>query len=543
MLGRRSPQRTLFEAQTWPNRVPTDSFYARMASVNDQLFADEDLAELYCLDNGRPSLPPSLLSGVLLLQFYDDVSDEEAVERMLFDLRWKVALNLSLDCAEFDPSSLSRFRKRLIEHQKERYAFDRLMAVARTAGLLPDKLTLLTDTTWAKGAGAVQDTYTLIRKSIRKLLRQMGYATPQPRRGLAPEIQRLLATYLDQDQKAEIDWSDPQQRAAQLQVLVQDADATLELAVEHADDADVRSTGWLLTKILGDDVVTNAQGQPQIGEGTAPDRIISVTDPEMRHGHKSKAHRFDGFKTAVATEAESELILDLAELAASRGDGDHLLPTVQRVEEYAGVTVERVIGDGAYPTGPNLAACATHAPAPIDLVAPLAAAADPVVDKSAFHIDLSAQTATCPAGHTVTGTLARRDGQPGLQFQFARAVCQACPLFARCVHSQVAGRTVRTDQYESYRQTLRDRQRTPEFKTLYRRRSRVERKQAELVRHGLRRMRYLGAEKRQLQRLWTGAVVNLKRLFTLAQSRALDLAAALARVTAPKPRQGTVRPA
>ena len=116
-------------------------------------------------------------------------------------------------------------------------------------------------------------------------------------------------------------------------------------------------------------------------------------------------------------------------------------------------------------------------------------------------------------------------------------------MFARCVHSQVAGRTVRTDQYESYRQTLRDRQRTPEFKTLYRRRSRVERKQAELVRHGLRRMRYLGAEKRQLQRLWTGAVVNLKRLFTLAQSRALDLAAAVARVTAPKPRQGTVRPA
>ena len=243
MLRRRNPQRTLFKAQNWPHRVPVDSFYARMASVNDQLFADDDLASMYCLDNGRPSLPPALRSGVLLLQFYDDVSDEEAVERMLFDLRWKVALNLSLDSAEFDPSSLSRFRQRLIEHKQERYAFDRLIAVARTAGLLPDKLTLLTDTTWAKGAGAVQDTYTLIRKGIRKLLRQMGYATPQKRRGLAPAVQRLLATYLDQDQKAEIDWSDPQQRTAQLQVLVQDADATLELAAKHAEDAEVRHNG------------------------------------------------------------------------------------------------------------------------------------------------------------------------------------------------------------------------------------------------------------------------------------------------------------
>jgi hypothetical protein len=53
-----------------------------MAAVHDVLFQDDDLRELYCPDNGRPSLPPALLSGVMLLQFYDDVSDEEAVERL-----------------------------------------------------------------------------------------------------------------------------------------------------------------------------------------------------------------------------------------------------------------------------------------------------------------------------------------------------------------------------------------------------------------------------------------------------------------------------
>jgi hypothetical protein len=348
-------------------------------------------------------------------------------------------------------------------------------------------------------------------------------------------VQRLLATYLDQDHKAELDWSDPQQRAAHLQVLVQDAEATLDLATAHADAAEVRSTGWLLTKILGDDVVTDEHGHAQIGEGTAPDRIISLTEPEMRHGHKSQAHRFDGFKTTVATEIESELIVDLAELPANRGDGDQLLPTVQRVEAGAQVTVERILGDGAYPTGPNLAACATYVPAPIELVAPMATTADPTVAKSAFQIDLIAQTATCPAGHTVTGTSSRQAGQPGVQFQFARATCQACPLFSRCVRSRVTGRTIRLDQYESYRQTLRRYQDTPEFKELYRRRSRVERKQAELVRHGLRRMRYVGAAKRQLQRLWTGAVVNLKRLFTLGQQAEQDLCAFFAQAVPPKP--------
>jgi hypothetical protein len=86
---------------------------------------------MYCLDNGQPSIPPSLLSGVLLLQFDADASDAEAIARLNFDLRWKVALRLGLD---FDPphaSSLSIFRSRLLENGQERYAFDRLLAVER----------------------------------------------------------------------------------------------------------------------------------------------------------------------------------------------------------------------------------------------------------------------------------------------------------------------------------------------------------------------------------------------------------------------------
>src|SRR6266849_6481904 len=147
MLGRRKPQRSLFEAQAWPHRVPADSFYARLGAVIEQLFTDDDLAKMYCPDNGRPSLPPSLLSGILLLQFYDDVSDAEAIARLAFDLRWKVALTLGLDVDPPHTSSLSVFRSRLLEHSQERYAFDRLLAVGRAAGFVPEKITMLIDTT------------------------------------------------------------------------------------------------------------------------------------------------------------------------------------------------------------------------------------------------------------------------------------------------------------------------------------------------------------------------------------------------------------
>jgi len=525
MMGRRERQRSLFDAQTLPHQVPADSFYGRMAAHSDVLFADEDLEGMYCADNGRTSLPPSLMSGMTLLQFHDDVSDREAVERAKYDLRWKVALGLSLDYAGFDPSSLSYFRKRLVDNGQERYAFARFIAVGRAAGFISDTVTLLTDTTAAQGAGAVQDTYTLIRKAIRKLLQQLGYGKSRRRRGLSPRVQALVATYVQRDSKANIDWSDPQERETQLKQLVQDAEASLDLAAaEHGDDADVLACAWLLVKILGDDLVLDEQGDPQLGQGTAPDRVISITDPEMRHGRKSRAQRFDGFKVGVTADLESDMILDIADIPAAGGDGQHLLAAVQRAEAETGATVERVLADGAYGSGQNLEACAQHTPEPIDLCTPCQRPTDAEIDKSAFDIDLEAKAATCPQGIIVSGR-DRHDseGRPFLCFQFPRDCCESCPLFKRCVRSKIQGRSVRTSVHETYLRAQRARQDSGEFKAIYRQRSRVERIIAELVHHGLRKTRYIGQSKRQLQRLWLAAAVNLKRLFALAEAKAVDL--------------------
>jgi transposase len=508
-----------------------------MSAVYGMLFHDEDLEAMYHPDTGRPSLPPSLICGVLLLQFHDNVSDDEALQRLQFDLRWKVALHLSLDYDGFNPSSLSVFRGRMVKHGEERYAFDRFIQVGREAGFIADKVTLLTDTTSVKGAGAVQNTYTLLRKGMRKLLRAMGYQLPGKRRGLSEQAQHLIATYLDQDKKAEIDWSDAAQRQEQLGVLVDDAEAVLEWALEQSDDPEVRQIGWLLTKILGDDVQEDTDGNAQLAQGTAQDRIVSVTDPEMRHGRKSAAHRFDGFKASVSIDQESELILDIDDLAANAGDGQALMPSIERVEEHTDVVVERAIGDGAYITGDNLAACANHCdaqgqPQPIDLVGPLHQPANPTVHKSAFQIDLDGQTCTCPSGYTVSGQVAKdRQGREVLKFTFNRPDCERCAFFAECVRSKKNGRTVTTHAHEALLRQARARQQTEAFTALYNPRSIVERLISLLVRHGLRQTRYIGQGKRRLQRLWTAAAVNLKRLFTLAQANKVDLNAAIAALT------------
>ena len=105
------------------------------------------------------------------------------------------------------------------------------------------------------------------------MLKVAGYHLPAKKRGLSAD----LTAYLDSDRKADIDWADPAARAAQLKVLVRDAEATLDWALQQADEPEVRTAAWLLTKILGDDLTTDEAGAPQIGEGVAEDRIVTET--------------------------------------------------------------------------------------------------------------------------------------------------------------------------------------------------------------------------------------------------------------------------
>ena len=63
MYRARAPQGHLFAADTqYVEYVGRDSFYGYLAEHGRRLFRDEAFAECYCPDNGRPSVPPSVLA-------------------------------------------------------------------------------------------------------------------------------------------------------------------------------------------------------------------------------------------------------------------------------------------------------------------------------------------------------------------------------------------------------------------------------------------------------------------------------------------------
>src|SRR5918911_1626853 len=239
MLGKRSAQRGLFEADTlYGDFVGRRTFYGYLASERGELFQDADFAKLYCPNNGRPSVPPSLLATALVLQAYDGVSDEEATCRAAFDLQWKVALGIALEVRPFATSSLQEFRAQLILHDQARAIFQRSLERAKRRGVWKkghppherQHIRVALDTTHILGRGAVKDTYTLLADGIVQVLRALAKLGSWDLLEVAEELG--CTRYVQGPSlkgQADVDWADPEARQRFLAEIVGDAEQVLDL--------------------------------------------------------------------------------------------------------------------------------------------------------------------------------------------------------------------------------------------------------------------------------------------------------------------------
>lgn len=543
MLGKRGPQRGLFEADTaYGAFVGRDSFYGWLASQRGELFEDEQFAGLYVLDNGRPSVPPSQLAVALVLQTYDGVSDDEAKQRADYDLRWKVALGVELDARPFAKSTLQEFRAQLILHEEEAAIFQASLEEAKRRGKFRTKtgekrkLKVALDTTNILGRGAVKDTYNLLGDGIVKLARVLAKLAGQTLAAWAEA--HGYGRYVGPTSlkgTAEIDWGDAEQRRRFLGEIVVDADRLLEqtrtvrsgLEVGSAAEASLVEAAGLLSRVLVQDVERQEAG-PALKQGVAKDRLVSVHDPEMRHGRKSASKRFDGHKAAVAVDTDEPLIVAVDVLAGNAPDAEGALELVEQAEANTGCAVGETMGDCAYGGGETRQA---FADAGRTLVAKVPSPSNQgYFPKTAFTLDLDARSATCPAGQTTQDFKPSPTG--GGTFRFAVELCAACPLRAQCVRG-VGGRTVGLHPQERLLQEARALQASPAFAEYRRRRQRVEHRIARLVQLGIRQARDVGTPKVRFQLLMAAAVANLTYLAVSASqltdpdSAAFGLPAAL----------------
>src|ERR1035438_6982580 len=166
MLSTQSAQVGMFDAAVLSRPLPVGSFFALLAEHGGRIVCDEDFAECYSSGMGRPSIPPALLAKVMLLQHRSGASDEQAMEAVAWDLRWKVALGLPVDHQGWHPTSLTKFRARLLLHKKEGLALQNTLRLAEELGVLDGTAEQIINSTPMLGAAATQDTVRLVRSTF-----------------------------------------------------------------------------------------------------------------------------------------------------------------------------------------------------------------------------------------------------------------------------------------------------------------------------------------------------------------------------------------
>jgi cell division septation protein DedD len=231
-----------------------------------------------------------IVAVAMVLQRVEGLSDREAVDRFAFDARWKYAAGgLDFDYPGFVHTVLVDMRARLARSSRPDRIFEATLEVARAAGLVSRKRVL--DSTPLYDAVATMDTITLIRSAVRALLAAADV-------GLAARLRAAVSSgddYVD-TAKPQIDWDDQAARDALIDSLVRDGFAMLTVLEGHELDGGVDKAARLLATVLGQDLVEDTDGVFRIARKVAPDRVISAVDPETRHGHKTRARGFDGYK-------------------------------------------------------------------------------------------------------------------------------------------------------------------------------------------------------------------------------------------------------
>jgi len=525
-------------------RVAPDSIYGLLHRECHRLFPDEMFADLFC-DVGRRSVPPMIVAVVMVLQRIEGCSDREAVERFTFDARWKYAAGgLDFDYPGFVHTVLVDTRARLARSEDPDRIFNVTLDAAKRAGVVGRRRVL--DSTALYDAVATMDTVTLVRSAIRGLL---GVCDPV----LAQKLRGVLAR--DDDYRSAgkpvCDWEDRAARGALIDALAGDALALLVALEGVCLEPEVGQAATLLAAVVGQDLDAGEDRVFRIARRVAKDRIISTVDPDARHGHKTAARGFDGYKGHVAIDPDSELIIATAVTAGNAADAtavDELLaddlqpasqsqaeqPAAERPEDQQPQAEQpdaeqadaghaeagkregeneplSVYGDSAYGTGEVLDKL-EHADAEIYAKTQVPTAPEGRFPKDKFKIDLDAATVTCPAGHTValTGTGRRQVAK------FADR-CAGCPLANQCTGSK-RGRTIHVGRHEQQLARARERQQDPDWTTGYNAtRPTVERKIAHLTRckHGGRRARVRGKSKVAADFQLLAAAVNLARLAVL----------------------------
>jgi hypothetical protein len=519
---------------------------------------------LFCEDNGRPNKPVAALLGVLLLKEMFDLTDEVTLDEFEFSSAWQYALNVEPDEAHTCQKTLHNFRVRMSAAEQEGVTtfcllFDQVVqAVVADLGLKIGRQRL--DSTHIRSNMAVLSRLGLFTQQLTAFLKKLDKQHPKLFAALpAGIIKRYVAR---EGYFADSPSSEGRRRLAQCAA---DLWRLVDRFRGHRSVSGMPSY-LRLVRLLKEQCVIE-EGGPTDPDGDGPEGVpvrpkdpavekipatsLQGSDDDATYGHKGKGYQVQVAETCAAGNPV-EVVTHVEVEGAHVSDQQATIPTIDALEGR-GCKPDVLLADTNYGSGLNLVQAAQRG---VELLTP-ACGVEParapemlLLEDFTFSADGS-RLERCPAGQAPVdqGVVIGRQRLPvlgkniaspeaaagadetadraedaGPSRRYARMdadQCAKCPHLACCVAQwDFADETLVLTWTAAQAATAqsRRRERTPAFKTAYRRRSGIEATNSEYKRrHGGGELRVRGSPAVRRTVYFKFMALNLKRWIGAAQ--------------------------
>jgi IS5 family transposase len=516
---------------------------------------EEPFRNAFHENNGRPNASIRLLVGIHLLKEWNDLTDEQVLDQLEYNLQWHYALGIDSEVAHLCQKTLHNFRVKLMANDRAKLLFEQVTrAIAETDRLKLGKQRLdsthvLSNIAVLTRLGLFVETATHFLKDLRKeepesfesldsgyarrYLDREGYFSDakkeQARRRLsivAHDIYGLVSTFESDAVVCEM---------SSFKLLMRLFEEQCEVVTGH-DDEDEKSD-----ENNGTDRVRVKLSEPKTISGNS---LQSPYDPDATYGHKGKGYEVQLSETCD-NDNPYQVITGTHVNGAHESDQKAVLPMLAQLEESE-MLPDELLADTGYGSGENIVEAAKqgvdlqapvqdpdapsrkdHFAAPVDeesdnekpseskaldsSISPEGSDNAPITLGSFSFNSTFDRVISCPAGKSPKFQKVTK-GQ--LRAMFSSKHCSGCPLEKQCPLARLprGDRQLRFALSTIATELRQHEQQTPEFKERYKKRSGIESTNHELKgRHGLNRLRIRGRPRVSLSVMLKSLALNVKR--------------------------------
>lgn len=464
--------------------IPENHILKRIDSAIDLSFVNELLADRYCKNFGRPAKEPEMMLRIQILKYLYNLSDEQLIQDLSVNLAYKWFVGLNPEDPLPETSLLTKFRTQRLKDISMDAIIAEIVRQCVEKGIIKS------------GNGIVIDTTHIEANTIKKV----------PER-IMKQLARKIFKALGQEDYEIPDYTQIEDHNEAKQIMKDYLQDLIEQVGKESSD-EVTQAVQEAQEILDSDLFIEQKG------------IRSLVDKDARVGHKSKTQNFYGYKAEICQTTDGSLITSITVEPGSYVDGSNFKEHVEEIQK-SGLTLTGVYGDKAYFRSDILNLIKGKG---ATSYIPVSASAYKI-DEALFSYNKDSDQWFCVMGNETVKVKSKtrtRNGQKHnyLNYTFERELCRNCPLRSECIgKSTRIGKlleiSVNTPELYEYSQ----RAKTPGFLEEYRKRAKIEPKNAELKRfHGLDRAKGYGLRSIRIQAKLTALAVNLKRIAKLVSA-------------------------